>query len=122
MSATDSFRRPLRDLRISVTDRCNFRCVYCMPKEVFGRDYRFLERRELLTFEEIERLARVFVAHGVEKIRITGGEPLVRRDLELLVAQLAAIPVLETPSAEPPAPGRKSGAPAAPPGLDLTLT
>ncbi len=81
----------MRDLRISVTDRCNFRCVYCMPKEVFGRDYRFLERRELLTFEEIARLARAFVAHGVEKIRITGGEPLVRRDLERLIEQLAAI-------------------------------
>jgi GTP 3',8-cyclase len=88
---TDSLGRPLRDLRISVTDRCNFRCVYCMPKEVFGRDYRFLERRELLTFEEIQRLARAFAAHGVEKIRITGGEPLVRRDLEKLVAQLARI-------------------------------
>ncbi len=85
----------MRDLRISVTDRCNFRCVYCMPKEVFGRDYRFLERRELLTFEEIERLARAFVARGVEKIRITGGEPLVRRDLERLIAQLAAIDGLD---------------------------
>jgi cyclic pyranopterin phosphate synthase len=95
VSAEDTLGRPLRDLRISVTDRCNFRCVYCMPKEVFGRDYRFLERRELLTFEEIERLARVFVAHGVRKIRVTGGEPLVRRDLELLVAQLAAIPGLD---------------------------
>src|SRR6266566_4321224 len=91
----DTRGRVLRDLRVSVTDRCNFRCVYCMPKEVFGRDYRFLERRELLTFEEIERLARAFVAHGVEKIRITGGEPLVRRDLEVLVAQLAAIPGLD---------------------------
>src|SRR4029453_14773882 len=89
MHVRDSFDRPLRDLRVSVTDRCNFRGVYCMPKEVFGRDYRFLERRELLTFEEIERLARVFVAHGVEKIRITGGEPLVRRDLERLIEQLA---------------------------------
>src|SRR6476661_9715897 len=85
----DALARPLRDLRISVTDRCNFRCVYCMPKEVFGRDYAFLDRRELLTFEEIERLARAFVAHGVEKIRITGGEPLVRRDLERLIEQLA---------------------------------
>jgi cyclic pyranopterin phosphate synthase len=91
MTVGDSFGRPLRDLRISVTDRCNFRCVYCMPKEVFGRDYQFLERRELLTFEEIERLARVFVAYGVEKIRITGGEPLVRRDLERLVEKLAGI-------------------------------
>src|SRR6266511_1038043 len=98
MHVRDSFDRPLRDLRISVTDRCNFRCVYCMPKEVFGRDYRFLERRELLTFEELERLACVFVAHGVEKIRITGGEPLVRRDVERLIALLAAIPVLQAPS------------------------
>jgi cyclic pyranopterin phosphate synthase len=87
----DNFGRPLRDLRISVTDRCNFRCVYCMPKEVFGRDYRFLPRRELLTFEEIERVARVFVDLGVNKLRITGGEPLVRRDLELLVSRLAAL-------------------------------
>jgi cyclic pyranopterin phosphate synthase len=95
MGASDTLGRPLRDLRISVTDRCNFRCVYCMPKEVFGRDYRFLERRELLTFEEIERLARAFAAHGVEKIRITGGEPLVRRDLERLIEQLAAIDSLD---------------------------
>jgi cyclic pyranopterin phosphate synthase len=87
----DTLQRPLRDLRISVTDRCNFRCVYCMPKEVFGRDYRFLPRQELLTFEEIERVARVFVGLGVNKLRITGGEPLLRRDLEVLVAQLAAI-------------------------------
>ena len=84
--------RPLRDLRISVTDRCNFRCVYCMPKEVFGRDYPFLPRAELLTFEEIERLARTFAGLGVEKIRITGGEPLLRRDLETLLEMLAAIP------------------------------
>src|SRR6266550_5899122 len=98
----DLLGRPVRDLRISVTDRCNFRCVYCMPKEVFGRDYRFLERRELLTFEEIERLARAFVAHGVEKIRVTGGEPLVRREVERLIALLSAIPVLEAPSAKPP--------------------
>ena len=91
----DSFGRPLRDLRISVTDRCNFRCVYCMPKEVFGRDYQFLERSALLTFEEIERLARIFVAHGVRKVRLTGGEPLVRRDLERLVALLARIPGLD---------------------------
>jgi len=89
----DILGRPLRDLRISVTDRCNFRCVYCMPKEVFGRDYRFLERRELLTFEELERLARIFVDAGVEKIRITGGEPLLRRDLERLIAALAALGV-----------------------------
>jgi GTP 3',8-cyclase len=95
VNVRDKLRRPLRDLRVSVTDRCNFRCVYCMPKEVFGRDYAFLERRELLTFEEIERLARVFVAHGVEKIRITGGEPLVRRDLERLIEQLATIDGLD---------------------------
>ena len=89
----DTLGRPLRDLRISVTDRCNFRCVYCMPKDVFGRDYRFLDRRELLTFEEIARLAGVFVDHGVEKVRITGGEPLVRRDVERLVALLAPLGV-----------------------------
>ena len=88
----DRLGRPIRDLRISVTDRCNFRCVYCMPKEVFGRDYPFLPRAELLTFEEIERLARTFAGLGVEKIRITGGEPLLRRDLETLLAMLAAIP------------------------------
>jgi cyclic pyranopterin phosphate synthase len=93
MDALDTFGRPLRDLRISVTDRCNFRCVYCMPKEVFGNQYRFLERRELLSFEEIARVARTFVAAGVKKIRITGGEPLVRRDLERLVAQLAELDV-----------------------------
>ena len=95
MNVRDTLGRPLRDLRISVTDRCNFRCVYCMPKEVFGRDYAFLDRRELLTFEEIGRLARIFVAHGVEKIRITGGEPLVRRDLEHLIEQLTAIEGLD---------------------------
>jgi len=89
----DTFGRPLRDLRISVTDRCNFRCVYCMPKEVYGRDHRFLERRELLTFEEIARIARVFTTSGVRKLRLTGGEPLVRRDLERLVAQLAELDV-----------------------------
>jgi cyclic pyranopterin phosphate synthase len=91
----DTLGRPLRDLRVSVTDRCNFRCVYCMPKEVFGRDYPFLERRELLTFEEIERLARVLARHGVEKVRLTGGEPLLRRDLEVLVEMLARIPGLD---------------------------
>jgi GTP 3',8-cyclase len=89
---SDMFGRRLRDLRISVTDRCNFRCVYCMPKEVYGRDYHYLERRELLTFEEIERVARVFVALGVRKLRLTGGEPLVRREIERLVEQLAALP------------------------------
>jgi cyclic pyranopterin phosphate synthase len=93
MDALDTFGRPLRDLRISVTDRCNFRCVYCMPKEVYGRDHHFLERRELLSFEEIARVARTFVASGVKKIRITGGEPLVRRDLERLIAQLAELDV-----------------------------
>jgi cyclic pyranopterin phosphate synthase len=93
MELLDTFGRPLRDLRISVTDRCNFRCVYCMPKEVYGRDHAFLERRELLTFEEIARVAGVFVARGVQKIRITGGEPLVRRDVERLVAQLSALDV-----------------------------
>ena len=81
----------MRDLRISVTDRCNFRCTYCMPKEIFGRDYAFLPRDQILTFEEIERVARAFVANGVEKLRITGGEPLVRRDLPDLIAMLAAI-------------------------------
>ena len=87
----DTLGRPLRDLRISVTDRCNFRCVYCMPKEIFGKDYQFLPRAEILTFEEIERLVRIFVSLGVQKIRLTGGEPLVRRDLERLVEKLAKI-------------------------------
>ena len=91
----DTLSRPLRDLRISVTDRCNFRCVYCMPKTVFGRDYSFLDRKELLTFEEITTLARAFVANGVEKVRLTGGEPLLRRDIERLVALLAEIPGLD---------------------------
>jgi GTP 3',8-cyclase len=95
MTTVDTRGRPLRDLRISVTDRCNFRCVYCMPKEVFGRGYRFMDRKELLSFEEIERLARAFVAAGVEKIRITGGEPLLRRDLERLVEKLAALDALD---------------------------
>jgi cyclic pyranopterin phosphate synthase len=88
---TDAFGRPLHDLRISVTDRCNFRCVYCMPKEVFGHGYRFMDRKELLTFEEIERVAGAFVRRGVEKIRITGGEPLLRRDLERLLERLAGL-------------------------------
>jgi len=87
----DRLGRPLRDLRISVTDRCNFRCVYCMPKSVFSADYRFLDRKELLTFEEIERVARAAVALGVEKLRLTGGEPLVRRDVERLIAMLAPL-------------------------------
>jgi cyclic pyranopterin phosphate synthase len=93
MQVLDTLARPLRDLRISVTDRCNFRCVYCMPKEVFGRDYEFLPRSQLLTFEEIERVARVATGLGVSKVRITGGEPLARRDLERLVAMLAALEV-----------------------------
>jgi GTP 3',8-cyclase len=87
----DAFGRPLRDLRISVTDRCNFRCTYCMPKEVFGHDYRFLDRRELLDFEEITRVARAAVSLGVQKLRLTGGEPLIRRGIEDLVAMLAEL-------------------------------
>ncbi|MBM7649059.1 cyclic pyranopterin phosphate synthase [Bacillus ectoiniformans] len=87
----DSRTRPLRDLRISVTDRCNFRCNYCMPKEIFGADYPFLNRKEILSFEEITRLARIFSSFGVEKIRLTGGEPLLRKDLPQLVEQLALI-------------------------------
>src|SRR6266566_2060854 len=101
---TDALDRPLRDLRISVTDRCNFRCTYCMPKEIFGADYAFLPRSEVLTVEEIERVARVFVSLGVEKLRLTGGEPLVRRDMPILVEKLASI-------------RRPDGGP-----LDLTLT
>ena len=100
----DALGRPLRDLRISVTDRCNFRCSYCMPKQVFDKHHRFLPQQELLSFEEITRLARLFVAQGVRKIRLTGGEPLLRRGLEALVEQLAAI---RTPEGEL---------------LDLTLT
>jgi cyclic pyranopterin phosphate synthase len=88
---TDSLGRPLCDLRISVTDRCNFRCPYCMPKEAFGRDFAFVERAALLTLEEIARVTRVFAAHGATKIRLTGGEPLLRRNLEHLVELLAAI-------------------------------
>src|SRR5687768_3120228 len=87
----DTLARPLRDLRISVTDRCNFRCSYCMPKEVFGKDYPYLPHADLLTFEEITRLARQFVAHGVRKIRLTGGEPLLRKNIEILIAQLAEL-------------------------------
>ena len=101
---TDALGRPLHDLRISVTDRCNFRCVYCMPKEVFDKDYQYLPHGDLLSFEEIARVARLFVGHGVEKLRLTGGEPLLRKNLERLVAMLRAIP---TPSGRP---------------LDLTLT
>ena len=91
----DSRGRAVKDLRISVTDRCNFRCVYCMPKSVFDKDYAFLPRESLLSFEEITRLARLFAAHGVTKLRLTGGEPLLRRGLENLVAQLATIPDME---------------------------
>src|SRR6266853_6416030 len=87
----DTLARPLRDLRISVTDRCQFRCTYCMPREVFGRDFAFLPREQLLTFEELARLARVFAGLGVRKLRLTGGEPLLRRDLDKLVAMLAAV-------------------------------
>jgi len=101
---TDQFKRPLRDLRISVTDRCNFRCHYCMPREIFGPDYTFLPRASLLTFDEIARFAQVAVENGVEKIRLTGGEPLMRKDLDILVAKLAA---LRTPQNKP---------------VDLTLT
>jgi cyclic pyranopterin phosphate synthase len=101
---SDSLGRPLHDLRISVTDRCNFRCNYCMPKEVFNKDYAYLPHGDLLSFEEITRLANVFVAHGVRKIRLTGGEPLLRKNLEILVDQLANI---QTPDGTP---------------LDLTLT
>jgi len=91
----DQLQRPVRDLRISVTDRCNLRCVYCMPKEVYGASFPFLPRAEILSFEEIVRVARVLVALGVRKIRLTGGEPLVRRDLDQLVASLAALPGVE---------------------------
>ena len=100
----DLLGRPLRDLRISVTDRCNFRCTYCMPKEIFGPDFAFLPRSEVLTFEEITRAARAFIELGVEKLRITGGEPLVRRDLPVLIGMLAEL-------------RRPDGG-----GLDLTLT
>ncbi|HSL26005.1 MAG TPA: GTP 3',8-cyclase MoaA [Acidimicrobiia bacterium] len=91
----DAFGRPLHDLRISVTDRCNFRCTYCMPKEIFGRDYEFLARELLLSFEEIERVAAAFVRLGTKKIRLTGGEPLLRRGIEDLIARLAALPGVE---------------------------
>jgi cyclic pyranopterin phosphate synthase len=91
----DRRARPLRDLRVSVTDRCNFRCVYCMPREIFGRDYQFLDRADLLTFEEITRLVGVMQPLGVQKVRLTGGEPLVRRDLDRLVAMLAGLDGLD---------------------------
>ena len=100
----DRLGRPLRDLRISVTDRCNFRCSYCMPKEIFDKDYAYLPHSALLSFEEITRVARLFAAHGVRKIRLTGGEPLLRKNIEILIEQLAA---LRTVDGEP---------------LDLTLT
>ncbi|HYD97627.1 MAG TPA: GTP 3',8-cyclase MoaA [Noviherbaspirillum sp.] len=100
----DTLARPLQDLRISITDRCNFRCVYCMPKEVFDKNYPFLPHSALLTFEEITRIAKIFVAHGVHKIRLTGGEPLLRKDVEKLIAMLSALPTSD---------GRP---------LDLTLT
>ncbi|MES2412793.1 MAG: GTP 3',8-cyclase MoaA [Pseudomonadota bacterium] len=100
----DTLGRPLRDLRISVTDRCNFRCSYCMPSEVFNKDYAFLPQTSLLSFEEITRLAKIFVAHGVEKIRLTGGEPLLRKHIQVLVGMLAR---LQTPEGRP---------------LDITLT
>ena len=95
ITALDTLGRPMRDLRISVTDRCNFRCGYCMPKEVFGLDHAFLPRSEILDFEEIERVVRAAVDLGVRKVRLTGGEPLVRRHLERLVAMLAAIDGIE---------------------------
>lgn len=95
MSITDKLGRPLQDLRISVTDRCNFRCTYCMPKEIFGKDYPFLPKNHLLSFEEIERIARSFVKLGVKKIRLTGGEPLLRRDLPDLIAKLTSIEGLQ---------------------------
>jgi cyclic pyranopterin phosphate synthase len=95
MVPRDLLNRPMHDLRISVTDRCNFRCVYCMPKTVFGRDYPFLPRQEILTYEEIVRLARLFAEQGVAKIRLTGGEPLLRKDIERLIEQLATIPEVE---------------------------
>src|ERR1700756_2727973 len=100
----DQLARPLHDLRISVTDRCNFRCVYCMPKEVFDKDYNYLPHSSLLSFEEITRIAKLFIAHGVEKIRLTGGEPLLRKNIEKLIAMLAE---LKTVHGKP---------------LDLTLT
>lgn len=91
----DRYQRPLHDLRVSVTDRCNFRCTYCMPKEVFGPDYPFLAREALLTFEEIVRLVRLFASLGVRKVRITGGEPLLRRDLPDLIRMLNEVDGIE---------------------------
>ena len=109
---TDRLDRPLRDLRISVTDRCNFRCSYCMPKEVFDKAYKFLPQTSLLSFEEITRVAQLFVAHGVTKLRLTGGEPLLRKHIEVLIAQLAALRV-----GHGAAGGAAGGTP-----LDITLT
>lgn len=91
----DTRKRALQDLRISLTDRCNFRCVYCMPKETFDKDHTFLPRSSLLSFEEIVRIARIFIAHGVRKIRLTGGEPLLRKNLEILIAQLAQLKTVD---------------------------
>ena len=91
----DTFSRPIRDLRISVTDRCNFRCTYCMPKEVFNSEYEFLRRDDLLTFEEIARVSKIFASIGVKKIRLTGGEPLLRKNISILVEQLAHIESIE---------------------------
>ncbi|MFK7963185.1 MAG: GTP 3',8-cyclase MoaA [Burkholderiaceae bacterium] len=91
----DTLARPIHDLRISVTDRCNFRCTYCMPKSVFDKDYQFLPQKSLLSFEEIERVVRLFVAHGVQKVRLTGGEPLLRKNVEHLIEKLAAIQTLD---------------------------
>ncbi|MGD8603795.1 MAG: GTP 3',8-cyclase MoaA [Anaerolineales bacterium] len=95
MDVKDKLGRPMRDLRISVTDRCNFRCVYCMPKEIFGPDYPYLDRHEILTYEEITRLTKIFTVLGVRKVRLTGGEPTLRREVEKLIAMLAQIPELE---------------------------
>ena len=92
---TDALHRPIRDLRISVTDRCNFRCTYCMPRRVFDSSHRFLERSKLLSFEELERVTRLFASYGVKKIRLTGGEPLVRNELEVLIQRLAVLPGIE---------------------------
>ena len=92
---TDRLSRPLRDLRVSVTDRCNFRCGYCMPREVFGAGYEFLPRRAILRFEEIHRVVRIFAELGVKKVRLTGGEPLLRHDLPQLVRMLASVEGIE---------------------------
>ncbi|MDG2076841.1 MAG: radical SAM protein, partial [Arenicellales bacterium] len=88
---TDALNRPIRDLRVSVTDRCNFRCIYCMPREIFGPGYKFVPRNDLLKLEEIARITRLFSGHGVRKVRITGGEPMIRRNLERLIEMLRGI-------------------------------